>query len=105
MNARDEALVKQAVATIITPGMGSEAVRCAQAALASAGVDEFAAVAAAQQEAAALRNGSLRKDSAPGGRVVVSAPLGDGGKLQLDMAPAEALSLVGAVQDALYRRH
>ena len=102
MKPRDAALVKQAVATIITPGMGAEAVRCAKSALASLGVDEYLAVAQAR-EAAKPVHGPLRKDGAAGA-LVVRAPLDSGHTLVLECSPAEVAGLVNGAYDALHGR-
>jgi hypothetical protein len=57
VNARDEATAAAAV-EVLLKSSGSEARRCASAALASLGVDEFAALARAREAAEARCSGA-----------------------------------------------
>ena len=102
MRPRDEAVAKAAVETLLRPGAGYEVRRCASAALASLGVDEYVALADAREARKATGTpGPLRKDAGSGGGITVHAPMGKDSTLRLDMTPAEATSLVNAVFDAL----
>jgi hypothetical protein len=102
VNRRDRADAAAAVAVLLEPGSGGERRQLAKAALAGLGIDPDTAVARAREEAARPRlTETLRKDAAAAGRYVVRAPMGGGQVLGLEMTPAEAASLVTAVQDAM----
>ena len=116
MNARDAALAKAAVDTLLTPGMGVAARGGASAVLRSLGIDEYTALAGARE--AAYRppvRGPLRKarvlfdssdfDSSGGVQPTVRLrrSLPDGKCLTLELDDKEALGLVNTTLEALGR--
>lgn len=101
---RDRAAVQAAV-DVLLKSSSAESRRCASATLAGLGIDEHTALAEAREASRPSgRPGPLRKDGAAHGGITVRAPMGNGTVLALDMTPAEAVSLVSAVQDEMSRR-
>jgi Protein of unknown function (DUF3117) len=101
VKARDAAMAKAAVATLLVPGLGVQAKQGATALLRSLGIDPHVALGEAREARKPLA-GPLRKDSA-GGAIVVRTPLDNGGVMALEMSPGEAVGLACAVQDAITR--
>ena len=105
MRPRDEAVAKSAVAALLEPDASAERKRGASAVLRSLGIDEYTAMAEAREAVKPSGTaGRLRKDAGVPGAITVRAPMGEGGTIALEMTPAEAVSLVNAVHDAIAGR-